>query len=133
MGPRNHVTSAVKPRVILGRLKTSHIRAIETLRFLRNKKGTCRLDQSDFYREMIRRGVLNPETSVVRKNGGVMPTESTRQTMYFIIQLCLDLALIDHAYPGDRKRHHIYELTRDGFETLNYWDDPNADCVWVRS
>lgn len=125
-------TVSTRPRVRLSKLVVPHVRAVEVMRYLKAKKGTCRVDHADFFVEMARRGMLDPTTAIVRMNGASMPTESVKATMNIVTSFCLDLELIEHAYPGDRKRFHVYTLTRDGLETLRDWDDTTADGLWSR-
>lgn len=121
------------PRIRLSKLSAVHNRVIETLRFLRSKKGMFQLDHITYFEYMVKRGMLNPITSLVTTKSGLTTSDEARSMIYPIISYCLDLELIKHAYPpGDRRKKHVYELTRDGLETLKDWDDPNADGIWIR-
>ena len=121
-----------RPRVRLGKLLIPHVRAVELLRYLKKNRDTARVDHVDFFEEMCRRGMIDPATSIIRLNGAAMPTQQVRATMNQVVQYCLDLDLIEHAYPGDRRRFHVYTLTKDGADTLRDWDDSDADVIWVR-
>lgn len=74
--------------------------------------------------------MLDPATAVIRWKDVAAPTDSSRAIFNNVFSFCLDLGLIEHTYPGDRRRMHLYQLTRDGVETLNDWDDPKADGLW---
>lgn len=122
-----------RPRVRLSKMLVTHVRSVEVLRYLKNKKGTCRIDYVDFFEEMARRGVIDPATSIIRLNGAAMPTLNVRSVMNSAVSFCLDHELIHHAYPGKPKRFHIYTLTHDGAKTLRDWDDASADGLWARA
>ena len=76
--------------------------------------------------------MMDPATAIIRLNGAAMPTEKARGMMYGVVALGLDLMLIDHAYPTDNRKRHIYSMTHDGAATLRDWDDPEADGLWAR-
>lgn len=122
-----------EPRVRLSKLRSSHVRIIEILRYLHNRKGVARLDHIDMYRELARRGVLDPMTHIIRSDGGEMPTSGAKHLCFVCVKQCLDMGLIEQHKKTTRwysSRKHVYMLTFDGRDTLLDWDDTTAEGLW---
>jgi hypothetical protein len=127
-------SSRSEPKVRLSKLKSSHVRIVEILRYLYDRKGVARLDHIDMYRELARRGVLDPMTHIIRSDGGEMPTANATHLCFVCVRHCLDMGLIQQHRATTKfysSRKHVYMLTFDGRDTLLDWDDNTADGLWI--
>ena len=114
-------------------MRAKHVRIVELLRHLYDRKAVARLDHVSVYLELARRGVMDPVTHFIRHDGGAMPTDGAISMMNAALREARDMGLIkrydDNGNPYSARKH-VYQLTTDGRDTLLDWDDTSADGLW---
>lgn len=115
-------------------MSPKHTRLIELLRFIYRSGGVARIDHIDLYEFLAHRGVMDPDTHIIRDRGGAMPTRAAKALVHHCVSTGLDLGLIDRWKNNNPRRssrnRHVYKMTMDGKETLLDWDDPESEGLW---
>jgi hypothetical protein len=117
------------PKIRLARMRVPHIRLAELMRAIlkRGPRGIEDIETTQFAVELARRGVLDPVDHFRSVGPAIAVSPSGLSLIRAAADLGVELGLLRSVRKG---RSRLCQVTKDGRETLEDWDDTTADGIY---